>query len=226
MTHPATTLELVIAAQAGDDRAASMIARHFERLVRAIAAPYYMPGAEPEDVVSEGMIGLVKAIRTYDPDRDSGFPHFAALCVRAEIQTAVTRSRREKRLIGLQARSLSEPTIQPDPNGDATIGATIADRTSLGTNPERAVIDLDTARAIRELIRTGMSAMESEALIAVMSGRPYVELVQTLGVPAKTIDNAVQRARRKVRNLLDPTQPTQGGTGNHEHAHDAIDQAA
>ena len=189
-----TELQSLVAA--GDRTAEDVLAERYVRLVRACARPLFLAGGDSEDLIQEGMFGLLSAIRQYDPGAGSSFRSFAEHCIRMRLLSAVKSASRLKHFPLNDGMSLEQ--LSEDPN------------TQLPVTPEvfrRSPEDLVLARESKEELYTAfnrcLSRLESAVLGLYLEGLSYREIAQTLGKQPKVIDNAVQRIRRKLARDTD-----------------------
>ncbi|MBC7289637.1 MAG: sigma-70 family RNA polymerase sigma factor [Armatimonadetes bacterium] len=186
--------ELVLWARRGCSYAAEELVRRYSSLVRASARAFFMPGSETEDVVQEGMVGLVKAIQSYSGGRGSSFRSFAELCVTRQLISAVKGARRYKHELLTGAASLHVDD-----------GAVSEDRPSVLSIPAPDSVRPDRIAEVRLILRELVVAMREElseaerrALQGHLQGLSYSEVARRLGRDCKSVDNAIQRAKKKV----------------------------
>ena len=187
--------ELVARYQSGDDNAAEFLIEKYKNLVRKSARSYYLVGADHEDLIKEGMIGLFKAIRSYKPDRDAIFMTFATLCVGRHIRTAVSAYNRKKNEPLNSSLSLEEVVEDGEGKGVSRM-ETLPDKEE--SNPEVVVISKERTDSIRREIHNNLSKFEKQVLELYDEGLSYSRIGEILGKPAKAIDNAIQRIRNKI----------------------------
>ncbi len=193
--------EMVEKAQNGDDIALEMLLHRYRNLIRAKARSYYLIGADREDIVQEGMIGLYKAIRDYRADRQSSFRAFAELCVTRQMITAIKMATRQKHIPLNSYVSLNKPIY--DDAGERTLLDVLVE--GHGNNPEELVINREDIDLIRVKINKELSPLEREVLSGYLDGESYQDIAKRLNRHTKAIDNALQRIKRKLeKNLLDP----------------------
>ncbi len=185
------------AARNGDTQAVESIMIRYKPLVRARAHAYHLAGADREDLVQEGMIGLFKAIRDFRSDNGAPFSAFADLCVTRQIMTAVKAAARKKHLPLNTYLSLS----QPGASGEEEMGMTQL-RSSEIREPERQLIHREEARRIGNVMESGLSPFEKQVIGLYLSGVHYQEIAVRMHRTAKSIDNALQRIRRKIGEQL------------------------
>ncbi len=193
---------LIARAQDGDDQAFTQLLSRYKPLVRARASTMFIAGSDQEDVVQEGMIGLFKAVRDYQPARGASFRTFAARCVTAQILDAVRAATREKH------RPLNDSlSLQgfADPDGEET-WAWFAPLAADADNPETRLLSAETAADVRRFMATELTPLEQAALRLLMAHLSYREAAAYLGRNVKSIDNAVRRARNKFARRFRPAE--------------------
>ena len=186
--------ELLLWAHDGDRRAMERLLDTYRPVVEANARDYFWAGADAEDVVQEGMIGLYKAVRDYSPGASISFRSFARLCIRRQIITALKAATRYKHTFLNLSVAIAESTSNSP--GSAVMDEMIAD-TNTG-NPERIVISRHIWADIRQLALRTLSQLEWQALVNYMGGAGHQDIAQQLGCSVKQIDNALQRAKKKI----------------------------
>lgn len=189
-------LRLVLAARAGDSADFEFLLRRYEWLVRARARRFFLQGAEYEDLVQEGMIGLFKAVRDFREESGS-FRAFADLCITRQIITAVKTASRLKHLPLNSSFSLEAPRY--DGEDSRTLGETLGDPIApfdVGWLEEQEI------KTIIEILRRHLSSFEFKALMLWLEGRSYDEVARQLGKHTKSVDNGLWRVKCKVRRLL------------------------
>jgi RNA polymerase sigma-H factor len=188
-------VRLVIRARNGDDVALDSLIRRYTGFVRLKASSYFIAGGESDDLIQEGLIGLYKAVRDFRSDKDTSFRSFAELCITRQIITAIKAATRFKHVPLNQYVSFSQtPAGQDDSDctlGDALPGPGVDD-------PAICVISTEELQSLVFCLGTGLSSLESDALRCYMEGLSYEEMADELGCDTKTIDNALQRVKRKV----------------------------
>ncbi len=183
----------------GDVSAEEYLLDKYKNFVRSKARSYFLVGADHEDIVQEGMIGLYKAIRDYRPDKLSSFRAFAELCVTRQIITAIKTATRQKHIPLNNYVSLNKPLY--DEESDRTLlDVIIEGRIS---DPEEMIINMENVGNIRTKISEVLSGLEQEVLNAYLDGRSYQEIAESLGRHVKSIDNALQRVKRKLEKYLE-----------------------
>ena len=186
--------QVVEFARAGCSRATEHLLKKYRGFVEGKARSYFLAGAEPEDVVQEGMIGLYKAIRDYRSGKLAHFRSFAELCVTRQIITAVKSATRQKHALLNDYVSLQRNLIGDE--GDGCLMDVVCDVRVV--DPEKVLIERRTLQQVRMAARTDLSSLESKVLQGYLEGRTYQQMSDVLRRPSKAIDNALQRAKRKV----------------------------
>ncbi len=190
-----TELDLIVAAQAGDEGASSALLQKYRSFVRCKARSYFLAGADRDDVIQEGMIGLYKAIRDFRPERQASFRSFAELCVTRQLITAIKTATRQKHTPLNTYVSLYRPTASEE-EGDRVLSDILAAREVC--DPAEVVIAAWETTSIKEGFTGALSGFEADVLRLYMSGNSYCEIAETLGRHSKAVDNALQRVKRKV----------------------------
>lgn len=191
--------QLVEDAKAGNIEALEFIIRKYRNFVRAKARSYFLIGADREDIIQEGMIGLYKAIRDYKADRLSSFRAFAELCITRQIITAIKTATRQKHIPLNSYISLNKPIFDEDSD------RTLLDVLSCNrmSDPEELVISREDFNNIEAKIGEILSDLECEVLSSYLKGKSYQEIAEELDRHVKSIDNALQRVKRKLERYLD-----------------------
>ena len=185
--------DVAVLAQNGDGQALAYLLNKYKNFVRSKARSYFLIGADHEDIVQEGMIGLYKAIRDFQPSRLASFRSFAELCVKRQIITAIKAATRQKHVPLNSYVSLNKPLY--DEESDRTLLDVIEGRV---TNPEDLYISQEDLSRIQSQISEVLSDLEKQVLDAFMDGKSYQEIAELLGRHVKSIDNALQRVKRKL----------------------------
>ena len=199
-----TDEELVVKSQDGDDDAQEFLINRYRNFVRVKARAYFLIGADREDIVQEGMIGLYKAIRDFRYEKLASFRAFAELCVTRQIITAIKTATRQKHIPLNSYVSLNKPIF--DEESDRTLLDVIA--TSKITDPEDLIICREEFSSIEDKMAKVLSPLEWKVLNSYLEGKSYLEIAADLERHVKSIDNALQRVKRKLekclRNSLNP----------------------
>ncbi len=188
-------LRLVIRARNGDGAALDALMRKYTGFVRLKASSYFLAGGESDDLIQEGLIGLYKAVRDFRSDKETSFRSFAELCITRQIITAIKAATRFKHQALNAYVSFSQTPAGQD-DGDCTLGDALP-----GPNvqdPAICVISTEELQSLVFSLGTGLSPLESDALRLYMEGLSYEQMAEELGCDTKTIDNALQRVKRKV----------------------------
>lgn len=189
---------ICLLAQQADGYALEFLLNRYKNFVRSRARSYFLIGADHEDIVQEGMIGLYKAIRDFKQDKLASFRAFAELCITRQIITAIKTATRQKHIPLNSYISLNKPIF--DEESDRTLLDVISEGRI--TNPEDLLIGQEDLVSIESRIDEILSDLEREVLVAYLDGRSYQEIALELGRHVKSIDNALQRVKRKMENLL------------------------
>jgi RNA polymerase sporulation-specific sigma factor len=190
---------LIALAKQGDRNAYDRLVRRYHGFVRLKASSYFLAGGDSEDLIQEGLVGLYKAIRDYRTDRESSFRNFAELCITRQIITAVKTATRNKHIPLNQYVSFSST---PAASGEdvPTLDQTIAGSTA--HDPLNRVISSEELRSLVGCLSTALSELESRVLSLYLDGCSYELIAERLGCDTKTVDNALQRVKRKVGTHL------------------------
>ncbi|HML48219.1 MAG TPA: RNA polymerase sporulation sigma factor SigH [Clostridia bacterium] len=194
-----TDEEIAILAQQADGQALEYLLGKYKNFVRSKARSYFLIGAGHEDIVQEGMIGLFKAVRDFKADKLSSFRAFAELCVTRQIITAIKTATRQKHIPLNSYVSLNKPIF--DEESDRTLLDVITE--GRVTNPEELLIGQEEFINMEGQIGEMLSDLEWEVLTAYLDGRSYQEIAEDLGRHVKSIDNALQRVKRKMEKLME-----------------------
>ena len=197
-----TDEEVVRLCQQGDSLAQEYVFNKYKNFVRSKARSYFLIGADHEDIVQEGMIGLYKAIRDYRPDKLSSFRAFAELCITRQIITAIKTATRQKHIPLNSYVSLNKPLY--DEESDRTLLDVIIE--GRASNPEELIIGQEDLSSIHAKIDEVLSSLEQEVLRSYLDGKSYQEIADNLGRHVKSIDNALQRVKRKLEKYLEESE--------------------
>ena len=178
----------------GDKQATEHLLAKYKNLVRARAKDYFLAGADREDLVQEGMIGLFKAIRDFDITKQASFLGFAEVCVKRQLITAVKTATRQKHMPLNSYVSLNQPVYEDET--ERTLVDMLAERESV--DPEEMFLRREKAEAMETEIAQKLSGLEQSVLSLYLSGMNYQEIAVELARPSKSIDNALQRIKRKL----------------------------
>jgi len=189
-------LQLVLRARNGDEGALDQLIRRYTGFVRLKASSYFLAGGDSEDLIQEGLIGLYKAVRDFRSDKETSFRSFAELCVTRQIITAIKTATRFKHQPLNQYVSFSHTPAGQDTDGECTLGDALPG--SAVEEPSVVVISTEELQSLIFTLGTGLSRLESDALRLYLEGSSYEEMAEELGCDTKTIDNALQRVKRKI----------------------------
>lgn len=191
--------DVVEVARTSEPRALEYLIKKYKNFVRVKARSYFLIGADREDIIQEGMIGLYKAIRDYDRDKLTSFRAFAELCITRQIITAIKTATRQKHIPLNSYISLNKPIY--DEESDRTLldiisGAKI-------TDPEELIISSEELYSMESKVVQLLSDLEWQVLMAYLDGKSYQEIADELNRHVKSIDNALQRVKRKLERYLE-----------------------
>ncbi|WP_322907977.1 RNA polymerase sporulation sigma factor SigH [Paenibacillus campi] len=191
--------DLVEAVRHGDSEALEYLITKYKNFVRAKARSYFLIGADREDIVQEGMIGLYKSIRDFKNDKLSSFKVFAELCITRQIITAIKTATRQKHIPLNSYVSLDKPIYDEDSDRtllDVICGSPMSD-------PEELVINKEEFTGLEDKMSEILSELERKVLMLYLDGRSYQEIAIDLCRHVKSIDNALQRVKRKLERYLE-----------------------
>src|SRR5213595_4192809 len=189
-------LQLVVKARNGDDAAMDQLIRRYTGFVRMKASSYFLAGGDGEDLLQEGLIGLCKAVRDFRADKETSFRSFAELCVTRQIITAIKTATRFKHAPLNTYVSFSHTPAGQESEGDCTLGDALPGPSV--DDPSICVISTEELQSLVFSLGTGLSMLEADALKLYLEGSSYEEMAEKLGCDTKTIDNALQRVKRKI----------------------------
>jgi len=188
-------LQLVMRARNGDEKALDELIRRYQGFVRLKASSYFLAGGDAEDLIQEGLIGLYKAVRDFSPELSS-FRSFAELCVTRQIITAIKTATRFKHAPLNTYVSFSHTPAGQESEADCTLGDALPGPSV--DDPSVCVISTEELQSLVFTLGTGLSKLEADALKLYLEGESYETMAERLGCDTKTIDNALQRVKRKV----------------------------
>jgi RNA polymerase sigma-H factor len=189
-------LQLVLRARNGDPTARDEMIRRYTGFVRMKASSYFLAGGDSEDLLQEGLIGLCKAIRDFRHDKETSFRSFAELCVTRQIITAIKTATRFKHQALNNYVSFSNTPAGQDSDSDCTLGDALPG--SHVDEPSVQVISTEELQSLVFCLGSGLSKLEADALRMYLEGSSYEDMADELGCDTKTIDNALQRVKRKI----------------------------
>ena len=189
-------LQLVVKARNGDNAAMDQLIRRYTGFVRMKASSYFLAGGDGEDLVQEGLIGLYKAVRDFRHDKETSFRSFAELCVTRQIITAIKTATRFKHSPLNTYVSFSHTPAGQESDGDCTLGDALPGPST--NDPSSCVISTEELQSLVGCLGTTLSSLESDALRLYLDGKSYDTMALELDCDTKTIDNALQRVKRKI----------------------------
>ncbi len=189
-------LQLVLKARNGDLAAMDVLIRRYTGFVRLKASSYFLAGGDSEDLVQEGLVGLYKAVRDFRSDKETSFRSFAELCVTRQIITAIKTATRFKHAPLNTYVSFSHTPAGQDSDGECTLGDALPGPAV--QEPSVMVISTEELQSLVGCLGTGLSPLEADALRLYLEGSSYEEMADRLACDTKTIDNALQRVKRKI----------------------------
>ena len=192
--------ELIVRLRDGEDSITEYLMNKYKNLVRSKAKSMYILGADSEDLIQEGMIGLFKALRDYDSGRDASFLTFADLCVSRQMYTAVQASRRQKH-IPLNTYISLYGVAAMDRDGEQENLENVL-TTHVGQSPEEVLIDRENMVQLERVIEQELSSFEKQVLDLYLTGMGYQQIAKVLGKDDKSTDNALQRIKTKLKKRL------------------------
>ena len=189
--------QLCAACQKGNRNAEDVLAARYHRLVRRIARPYFLAGGDNEDLLQEGMVGLIKAMREYDPAQSASFCTFAEVCIRRRLYSVLKSA----------ASGKHQPLNQAIPLNPSFFDVSLA---FAQDDPEVLLIDREKTAGLLEYACKQLSAFEAEIYGYYLDGLTCREIAETVGKPPKSVENAVQRIRRKIGRQLSSGDSSKG----------------
>ncbi|HIY04152.1 MAG TPA: RNA polymerase sporulation sigma factor SigH [Candidatus Anaerotignum merdipullorum] len=190
--------QLVWQSQNGDHLAEAQLLDKYKPLVKAKSRAYFLIGADSEDIIQEGMIGLYKAIRDYDKEKNASFRSFAELCINRQMITAIKAATRQKHQPLNSYVSLNKPVFEND--SEETYLDLLREGELL--NPEALLIGQENKNFLENQMIKNLSSFESRVLTLYLQGRSYFEIANMLNKPEKSIDNALQRVKKKLEKFV------------------------
>ena len=196
----ATDEELIDRLRNGEESIVDYICDKYKNLVRSKAKSMYILGADSEDLIQEGMIGLFKAVRDYDAGRDASFFTFADLCISRQMYTAVQAAKRQKHIPLNTYVSLYGSFSEKEEGEERNLLEALANPTEL--NPEEMFLDKERVAYLEEVIENELSSFEKQVLDLYLTGMKYTQIAKVLGKDEKSTDNALQRIKNKLKKLI------------------------
>lgn len=193
--------DVVLMAQEGDEAASEYIISKYRTLAKTKSHIYFIAGGDPDDVIQEGMIGIFKAIRDFDPGRDAGFRTFAELCINRQIVTAIKAANRQK--FKILNESVSIDYREPGSDGDEAGSLSESMKSGEDTNPESMTLMREVVSYLKANGENIFSPMENLVWNETLKGKTYMEIAREYGKTPKAVDNALQRVKKKVMAYLE-----------------------
>lgn len=193
--------ELVLMAQSGDEAAQEYLLDKYKSLVRAKSRAYFLIGADNEDIIQEGMIGLYKAVRDFNEEKNASFRSFAELCVNRQMITAIKAATRQKHQPLNSYVSLNKPVYEEE--SEQTYMDFLQSSSGALLNPEALLIGQENKSFLEDQMVKNLSSFETRVLVLYLQGRSYFEIAHVLDKPEKSIDNALQRVKKKLEKFLE-----------------------
>lgn len=198
--------ELIELIKLGDECALNFLIDRYKETVNIKVSKYFIIGAEREDIVQEGLIGLFKAIKGFDVEKENSFKTFANICIERQLITAIKTSNRQKHMPLNSYLSLSSSAYSEADNESSLID--IFDSNTM-EDPLDTVTKMEYYKIVETAIDQSLSQFEKKVLSRFIQGESYVKIAEKLNTPVKSIDNAIQRIRKKaIKNVMDKTEGT------------------
>ena len=195
-----TDEEIIFYIKSGNNEALEFLMNKYKNLVKKKARTYFLIGADSDDIIQEGMIGLYKAIRDFKDDKEASFKVFAELCVTRQIITAIKASTRKKHVPLNSYISLNKPMYEEDHEKNSLLDRMPSEKV---INPEEMLIDKENLNMIEYELDNRLSGFEKDVLRLYLDGVNYTKIAELLDRPIKSVDNALQRIKRKVETILE-----------------------
>ncbi len=196
-----TDEQIVAQIKQGDENALSYLLEKYRELVNIKVGKYFMIGAEREDVVQEGMIGLFKAIKSYNPEKQNSFKTFANICIERQLITAIKSSNRQKHMPLNSYLSLN--TAAYDNNEEDSVELIDTFNSKTIEDPLETITKKEYYEEVKNNVNKNLSKFEKQVLDRFIKGESYVTIAQKLDSPVKSVDNAIQRIRKKaIKNMF------------------------
>ena len=195
--------ELILRLRDGEEAITDYIMDKYKNMVRSKAKSMYILGADREDLIQEGMIGLFKAVRDYDTGRDASFFTFADLCVSRQMYTAIQAAGRQKHMpLNTYVSLYADGADGEDGLREAERGLLESAASRLEQNPEELLIDRENVTRLEEVMEKELSSFEKQVLDLYLTGMKYSQIARVLGKDDKSTDNALQRIKAKLKRAI------------------------
>lgn len=198
-----TDEELVKLAKAEDKIALDSLIGRYKETVNMKVSKYYINGAEKEDIMQEGLMGLFKSIKSYNPEKDNSYKSFANLCIERQIITAIKGSNRQKHLPLNSYVSLNTPSFENEDGDEQTPLLDILDASNSVEDPLDTITKNEYYKSVEKAIDENLSSFEKQVLNKFIEGQSYVQIAESLNSGVKSIDNAIQRIRKKTAKNIE-----------------------
>ena len=196
-----TDEQIIFQIKQGDESSLTYLLDKYRELVNAKVGKYFMIGAEREDIVQEGMIGLFKAIKNYDNNKQSSFKSFANICIERQLITAIKSSNRQKHIPLNSYLSLN--TAAYDNNDDDSVELIDTFDSKTIEDPLETIMKKEYYKEVEKAVNKNLSKFEKQVLDRFVKGESYVTIAEKLDSPVKSVDNAIQRIRKKaIKNMF------------------------
>ena len=193
--------EVIKLIKQGDEQALSFLLNRYKELVNMKVSKYYMVGAEKDDTIQEGMIGLFKAIKSYDDTKQNSFKTFANMCIERQLITAIKSSNRQKHMPLNSYLSLNNSAYENDDNDEELINTFDS---KVVEDPLDTIMKKEYFEKLENTMDKTLSGFEKQVLNRYIKGESYVDIATRLDAPVKSVDNAIQRKKKKaIKNLYD-----------------------
>lgn len=194
--------ELIVKAKNNDSKSINLLINKYQNIVNIKVTKYYIDGAEKEDIFQEGLIGLFKAIKNFDIEKDISFKTFANLCIERQIITAIKSSKRQKHLPLNTYVSLNNSTFEND-DGEEENQLIDVYNSSTIEDPLDTITKNEYYDSVKNTINSSLSSFEKEVLNKFIEGKSYTQIAESLNSPVKSVDNAIQRIRKKTAKNIE-----------------------
>ena len=194
--------ELIKLSKKEDKSALNFLIERYKETVNIKVSKYYINGAEKEDIIQEGLIGLFKAIKNYNPEKDNSFKSFANMCIERQVITAIKGSNRQKHMPLNSYVSLNNPTYE---NSDGELENPLIDVLEVNTveDPLETITKNEYIKNVEKAIDQSLSQFEKQVLNKFIEGQSYAQIAESLKSPVKSVDNAIQRIRKKTSKNIE-----------------------
>lgn len=196
-----TDEDLIGIIKSGDKHALEYLIGRYKEVVNMRVSKYFMVGSEREDIVQEGLIGLFKAIKSYSVDKQNSFKTFANMCIERQLITAIKTSNRQKHIPLNSYLSLSNAAFEEDESSNTQVIDIL--ESNQAEDPLETITKKEYYKSVEKAIDKSLSSFEKQVLDRYIKGESYVQIAEKLDTPVKSIDNAIQRIRKKAMKNID-----------------------